>query len=87
MQKELEQKLIERWPTWFNTAGDIRHTAMPRGFTNDDGWFDILWRLCGDLEPLVTEMERTGRKQVRRMPTTVQPPLPTSATGNHASYL
>jgi hypothetical protein len=53
MRKELEQKLVERWPTWFNIKGDIRHTAMPWGFTHDDGWFDILWRLCEDLEPLV----------------------------------
>ncbi len=60
MRKELEQRLIERWPTWFNTKGDIRHTAMPRGFMHDDGWFDILWRLCEDLEPLVAEFERTS---------------------------
>jgi hypothetical protein len=64
MDKALEQKLVERWPTWFNTGGDIRHTSMPWGFTHDDGWFDILWRLCEDLEPLVTEMERAGGRQL-----------------------
>jgi hypothetical protein len=37
MHKGLEQQLVEHWPTWFNTGGDIRHTAMPRGFTHDDG--------------------------------------------------
>lgn len=58
MRKELEQRLVERYPTWFNTTGDIRHTLMPRGFTHDDGWFDILWRLCGDLEPLVAQFEK-----------------------------
>lgn len=40
MQKELEQRLVERWPTWFKVGGDIRNTAMPRGFEHDDGWFD-----------------------------------------------
>ena len=60
MRKELEQRLVERWPTWFNTEGDIRCTAMPRGFEHDDGWFDILWRLCEDLEPLVAEFEEAG---------------------------
>jgi hypothetical protein len=60
MQKELEQRLVERYPSWFNTGGDIRHTAMARGFEHGDGWFDILWRLCEDLEPLVTEFERTS---------------------------
>jgi hypothetical protein len=63
MRKELEQRLVERWPRWFNIGGDIRHTAMPRGFTHDDGWFDILWRLCEDLEPLVAELEQASGSQ------------------------
>ncbi|PYX49951.1 MAG: hypothetical protein DMG76_35780 [Acidobacteria bacterium] len=60
MDKALEQKLIERWPNWFNTEGDVRDTAMPRGFEHGDGWFDILWRLCVDLEPLVAEFEQAA---------------------------
>jgi hypothetical protein len=36
---------------------------MPLGFTHDDGWFDILWWLCGDLEPLVAEFEQTTGSQ------------------------
>jgi hypothetical protein len=40
--------------------GDIRQTAMPRGFEHGDGWFDLLWRLCEDLEPLVAEFEVAG---------------------------
>jgi hypothetical protein len=63
MRKELEQCLVERWPTWFDIGGDIRHTLMPRGFTHDDGWFDILWRLCEDLEPLVAEFEQTTKRK------------------------
>jgi hypothetical protein len=59
MRKELEQRLIERYPKWFNTGGDIRCAAMARGFEHGDGWFDLLWRLCVDLEPLVAEFERT----------------------------
>jgi len=31
---------------------------MPRGFLHGDGWFDILWRLSGGLEPLVEEFEQ-----------------------------
>ena len=58
MLQELEQRFVERWPTWFNTEGDIRLTATARGFEHDDGWFDILWRLCADLEPLVAEFEQ-----------------------------
>jgi hypothetical protein len=63
MRKELQQKLVERWPRWFNIGGDIRHKAMPRGFTHDDGWFHILWRLCEDLEPLVAKLEQASGTQ------------------------
>jgi hypothetical protein len=62
MLYELEQKLTARWPTWFNVSGDIRNTLMPRGFQHGDGWFDLLWRLCVDLEPLVREFERQAGK-------------------------
>ena len=63
MRKELEQKLIERWPTWFNVTGDVRNTGMTLGFRHDDGWFDIIWRLCGDLEPLVAAFEHASGRQ------------------------
>jgi len=43
---------------YLNTGGDMRHTLMPRGFAHDDSWFEILWRLCGDLEPLLAQFER-----------------------------
>jgi hypothetical protein len=63
MHKELEQKLVEQWPSWFNTKGDFRYTGMTLGFTHDDGWFEIIWRLCADLEPLLAELEQeTGLK-------------------------
>jgi hypothetical protein len=58
MRKELEQKLGERWPAWFDFHGDVRHTLMPFGFCHGDGWFGVLWRLCEDLEPLVAEAEK-----------------------------
>jgi hypothetical protein len=56
MNKTLEQKLVERFPTWFDVKGDIRHTLMPRGFTHDDGWFDILG---GCAETLLRDETRT----------------------------
>ncbi len=41
----------------------LKRTLMSSGFTHGDGWFDILWRLCGDLEPLVAAFEQaTGRQ-------------------------
>lgn len=63
MRKELEQKLAARWPNWFGLAGNPRLSPMARGFEHGDGWFNILWRLCVDLEPMVTELEKeTGER-------------------------
>src|SRR5438067_2531456 len=58
MTKDLEQKLVECWPTWFDIRGDPRLTRMVDGFAHDDGWFEIVWRLCADLEPIVAEIEK-----------------------------
>lgn len=63
MKQELEQRLVERWPAWFDVHGSIQRTLMPFGFEHGDGWFDIVWRLCERLEPLVTQFEQeTGDK-------------------------
>jgi hypothetical protein len=62
MTKELEQRLFERWPSWFKVTGDLSHTLTPLGFQHDDGWFRLVWRLCEDLEPLVAKAE----KEIRR---------------------
>lgn len=58
MRKELEQKLVARWPNWFGLAGNPRLSPMAWGFEHGDGWYSILWRLCVDLEPMVTELEK-----------------------------
>lgn len=58
MRRELEQRLVERWPAWFNVEGDIRETLMPFRFAHGDGWFDLVWRLCERLEPVVAAAEK-----------------------------
>ena len=58
MKKELERNLVERWQSWFNLNGDVRHTLMSLGFQCSDGWFDILWQLWADLESLVADLEK-----------------------------
>jgi hypothetical protein len=58
MRKELEQELANRWPRWFDMEGDPRETAMYRGFEHGDGWFDLVWRLCEQMEEVVDEGER-----------------------------
>ena len=63
MRKDVKAKLAKRFPFWFHLEGDVRHTLMPFGFQCGDGRFNILWRLCVDLEPLVAELENeTGER-------------------------
>jgi hypothetical protein len=66
MRNELQQRLVDRWPTWFSIGGDPRYTSMHFGFQHGDGWFDLLWLLCERLEPVVAtaEKETGGRFEV-----------------------
>lgn len=57
MRKELEQQMVKRFPSWLSVNGGVYHTLMPFGFQCGDGWFNILWRLCVDLEPMVAELQ------------------------------
>jgi hypothetical protein len=61
MRDELQQRLVDRWPTWFSIGGDPRYTSMRFGFQHGDGWFDLLWRLCMRLEPVVAAAEEDTR--------------------------
>jgi hypothetical protein len=62
MKKELEQQLVQRLPSWFKVTGDPCEARMADGFAHGDGWFNIVWRLCEDLEPLVADVQKaTGR--------------------------
>jgi hypothetical protein len=62
MMKELEKRLLERWPAWFNLDGEPRPTLMSFGFQLGDGWFDLVWALCERLETVVAVAEtETGR--------------------------
>jgi len=59
MSPELEQKLLDRWPEWFDVHGDPRRTGMTARFRCGDGWFVLIYRLCERLEPLVKELNLT----------------------------
>jgi hypothetical protein len=62
MSPELDRRLIDRWPKWFDTDGDMQRTLMPFGFQVQDGWFHLIWSLCEDLESLVAGYEgETGQ--------------------------
>jgi hypothetical protein len=54
MRKELEQKFQTRWPEWFRDLyGDVTQTCLHFGFQHRDRWFDLVWRLCEQIEKVV----------------------------------
>jgi hypothetical protein len=56
MRKELEQRFATRWPEWFcDLYGDITQTCLHFGFQHRDGWFDLVWRLCEQIEKALGE--------------------------------
>lgn len=62
MRNELAQEVVQQFPAWFNVSGGSRNTRMLFGFQFGDGWYHILLRLCADLEPMVTKLEKKAGK-------------------------
>lgn len=57
MRKDLEKKFYDRWPAWFSGRHEgERHNLMCHGFEHGDGWFDLEWRLCEDLEKILGDL-------------------------------
>lgn len=51
MKKELEKTLIEMFPTYFRDMyGDPQKTCMAFGCEIDDGWYQLLFDLCIQIE-------------------------------------
>jgi len=53
MKKELELKLVEKYPLIFRDyGGDMRKTCMHWGLACGDGWYDLLETLCKNLDSI-----------------------------------
>lgn len=51
MKKELEKKLVEKYPNLYKDyGGDMRKTCMHWGFEHGDGWYDLIDELSAKLE-------------------------------------
>jgi hypothetical protein len=75
MRKDLERKFQTRWPGWFDLDGSPMQTAMARGFAHGAGWFDLVWRLCEQIEPIVLAGEADTREWEAPLDTAKQPPF------------
>ena len=50
MNKELEKRLIDEFPTFFKDMyGDPRVTCMAWGCAHGDGWWDIIYEACKEI--------------------------------------
>ena len=51
MRKELDEALCKKYPEIFqNRYGDMRETAMCWGFECGEGWYNIIDKLCGNIQ-------------------------------------
>lgn len=56
MEKELENKLIDKFPTYFRDMyGDPRKTCMSFGVDFGAGWYEILHDLCNNIKAIEKE--------------------------------
>jgi hypothetical protein len=58
MRRELKQKLVERWKSWFNVTGNQRETEWQMALPMATAGSTSVWGLCEDLEPLAAEAEK-----------------------------
>ncbi len=56
MTEELERKIFERFKM-FHPERPITEALMALGFEHGDGWFQLVWDLCEDLEKIAREEE------------------------------
>lgn len=51
MREDLDKKLVEKFPLIFkNRYGDMKETLMCWGFECGDGWYQILYSLCSQIQ-------------------------------------
>jgi hypothetical protein len=69
MSPEKERAILERWPEWFRTAGDVRQSRRGERFCFwcGDGWYEIIFQLCERLEPLVANLDDAMQFQVMQV--------------------
>lgn len=54
MNKHLEHQLVDKYPIIFQEyGGDIRKTCMGWGLSCGDGWFNLIDKLCEDINKVI----------------------------------
>ena len=75
MRKDLDEQLCAKYPKIFKDRhGDMRQTAMCWGFECGDGWYNIIDRLCANIQHYTdwnNENHAKGYKQYKEVPQVV----------------
>ena len=59
MNQDLDTKLCKAYPKLFvNRHAPMQETCMCWGFSHDDGWYNIIDQLCGNIQHHIDWRER-----------------------------
>lgn len=65
MRKDLDERLVKEFPLLYRdrNLGKRNHkdSLMPYGFSCGDGWFQLIYDLSGELEPIIHSMSYKQR--------------------------
>lgn len=53
MKKKLQKKLFNDFPSFFRDRETLKSSLMGFGFDCGDGWFDLIYQLCVDIQKLL----------------------------------
>jgi hypothetical protein len=63
MREELDSLLCQKYPKMFvNRNKSMQETCMYWGFSCDDGWFDLIDELCGNIQSYIDSNSRAPDK-------------------------
>jgi hypothetical protein len=63
MREELDSLLCQKYPKMFvNRNKSMQETCMYWGFSCDDGWFDLIDELCGNIQSYIDNNSRAPDK-------------------------
>jgi hypothetical protein len=68
MRADELKEFAKRWPTWFTFEGPLTGSPLNFGFDGvGEGWRQLLWNLCVELEPHVESLNREIADRKPRM--------------------
>ncbi len=68
MREELDEQLVSKYPKLFvNRHKSIMETCMCWGFEHGDGWFNIIDKLCADIQSYIDRKSQISEGMVSQV--------------------